>query len=102
MEAKQIDVNALPLRNSGAVPAVYCNNAETLIGPWDIRLVFSEVLGCGANADVEKELRANVVMSPAHARALAKALETALSQFEQVYGQIKMPEQPKAVTENTQ
>jgi hypothetical protein len=87
---KQIDIASLPIVGTDAVPSVYCNNAEINFAPWDVRLIFTEVVSLGATP--EKVLRADVVMSPPHAKALAAALTVTLQEYEKIYGEIKIPE----------
>jgi hypothetical protein len=87
-----IDINSLPLTNPDSIAPVYCNNANIALAPWDVRIVFSEIIVAGNAEDMSQALRANVAMNPAHAKALAGALSTALSEYEKLYGQIKMPE----------
>lgn len=95
-----VDVSALPLKGGDRVSSAYANNADIAISPWDIRIVFTELVGnIGEPEPLSKELRANIVMAPAHAKALVAALLTGVRQYEQVYGDIKMPEGRGAKTE---
>lgn len=96
-----IDINSLPLTDTESVVPVYCNNANIAIAPWDIRIIFSEIITAGKPEDTVNALRANVAMNPAHAKALAGSLGVAVAQYEKQFGQIKMPEmapQPPAKT----
>lgn len=87
-----LDVNALPLENPNSVQPVYCNNANASIAPWDVRLIFSEVVITSKPGDAKHVLRAHVVMNPAHAKALAGALAQTVQAYEKQFGAIKMPE----------
>lgn len=90
----QIDVNSLPVSNPGSISSTYCNNANLAVTPWDIRLIFNEVIVGIQPGDASSVLKASLVMNPAHAKALIGALSAAIAQYEQLYGQIKMPEVP--------
>jgi hypothetical protein len=85
-----IDLNSIPWSNPDSVSSVYCNNASIAIAPWDIRLLFGEVIPAG-NADTTILLRANVAMHPGHAKALIVALRSAIEAYESQFGQIVMP-----------
>jgi hypothetical protein len=87
-----VDINSLPLTNPDSVPSVYCNNANIAIAPWDIRLIFSEIVIAGNTEKPAQVLRANIAMNPAHAKALAAALTAAVAGYETQFGQIKMPD----------
>ena len=68
---------------------VYVNNTEIGFTPWDIRLTLSEILG-GDRAGIHVEKLGMLVMSPLHAKALLKALDTALSKYEGRFGKIEL------------
>lgn len=95
-ERKTLDLAKIPLEGAETALYVYTNNAEVLIAPWDIRLAFTEVVSNGTGSDIRKVLRANVTMSPGHAKALAGALALGLKQYEEVFGAIKMPTKTEA------
>jgi hypothetical protein len=86
-----IDLNAIPWGNPDSVPSVYCNNASIGIAPWDIRILFAEIITTGSAGDSAVLLRANIAMNPAHAKALAGALASAVTAYEDQFGQINMP-----------
>lgn len=90
-QRETIDLTKIPMEGDAAAVHVYVNNAEALIAPWDIRIVFSEVTGNGSGEKLRKILRANVVMAPSHAKALAAAMALAVKQYEGVFGEIRMP-----------
>jgi hypothetical protein len=87
-----LDINTLPLTNPDSVPSVYCNNANIAIAPWDIRLIFSEIVIAGNTEKPVHVLRASIAMNPAHAKALAVSLSAAVAAYETQFGQIMMPE----------
>ncbi len=85
-----VDLNTIPWTDPDSVPSVYCNNASIAIAPWDIRLLFAEVITAGS-AETAILLRANVAMHPGHAKALIGALASAIEAYENQFGQIVMP-----------
>jgi hypothetical protein len=86
-----LDVTNLPVVNPDSVKPVYCNNATTTIAPWDVRLIFSEVVTTGQPGVANHELRASVSMNPGHAKALIDALRQTIEAYEKNYGEIKLP-----------
>lgn len=88
MENKQI-----PISNSNSLRSEYANNVDIGLSPWDIRLTFTE-LAQNSDGTVSRELKGNIVMSPAHARAMHGALTITLSQYEEVFGKIQQPNTP--------
>ena len=89
------DLLALPIQGGDLGHAVYANNVDLATSPWDVRLVFTELVGSGTPTKIEKFLRAHVVMTPSHAKALIQALSNTLLEHEKAYGTIKMPEPPQ-------
>lgn len=86
-----LDVNSIPLVNVDNVQSVYSNNANAAVAPWDVRLIFSEVVTTSRPGEVIHALRANVVMHPAHAKALVGVLAKAIEAYEKQFGEIMMP-----------
>ena len=86
-----LDVNALPVADTDHIHPVYSNNAILAITPWDIRLIFTEIITSGKPGEIINELRASVAMSPAHAKAMATAMAQTIEAYEKVYGEIKLP-----------
>src|ERR1043165_4441009 len=71
---------------------IYSNNAEFGTSIWDIRVSFAEVIG---NPEDEPntllvEQRAEVVMSPTHAKVFAQMMVNSIKQYEAQYGEIKI------------
>ena len=91
-----VDVGSLPLENPRGVESVYCNNVGMAGTPWDIRFLFTEIVVQGPTA--HSELRASVVMSPAHAKAFAISVTKQLAEHEKAYGAIALPVMPPAPT----
>jgi hypothetical protein len=92
MDALKItDLTAVPWTNPNDVPSVYCNNASVAIAPWDIRILFSEILTTSNAGELAIVLRANVTMNPAHAKALAGALASSVEAYEENFGKITVP-----------
>jgi hypothetical protein len=90
-EPQVIDINALQLQNPDNVRPVYSNNATLAIGPWDIRIIFSEVVASNLTGQVSNELRAHITMNPGHAKALISALTQTIEAYEQQFGKINLP-----------
>jgi hypothetical protein len=97
-EPFQLDVNSLPLTNADSIEPVYSNNVSLAIAPWDIRLIFSEVVVGSKPGEAVNELRANIAMNPGHTKVLASALVQVISAYERQYGEIKMPGVPQGIT----
>lgn len=74
------------------VVSAYCNNANLAITNWDIRLLFSEIVATGEGS-IHPILRANVVMTPAHAKAFSVVLSKVMHDWEKQYGEIVMPKE---------
>jgi hypothetical protein len=79
----------------------YTNNAQIEANPWDLKLVFGEiektemVPGGEGAPKIYVEDKARIVMSPQHAKALMKALQENLAQYEAQMGPIPEPSQSK-------
>lgn len=86
----EVKIADLRVENPDNVRTVYTNNANVHATPWDIRLLFSEIIPT-PDGGARLERRAEVVMAPAHAKALVQALQTTISQFEQANGEIPWP-----------
>jgi hypothetical protein len=66
-------------------------------GPWDMRFAFSEI-SQDSKGEPAHDLKANVVMTPAHARAFVGTLSAALKKYEEQFGEIIQPK-PNAPAE---
>lgn len=95
METKTVNVAELKIENPEGVKSVYVNNAGLMYTPWDIRLMFSEVVPNLAGADPSIFLRAQLVMHPGHAKALIGSLNQVVKLFEEQYGELKLGEAEK-------
>ena len=70
------------------IAAVYVNSAQVLVGPWDLTIVFGQVIGRrGDNLLVDE--KASVVMSLHHAKALVDVLSKNLAEYEKRAGEVK-------------
>ena len=49
----------------------------------------------GKKPKLIKDVVAEVILTPIHAKALLKALEDNIGKYEKAFGEIKLPEQPK-------
>jgi hypothetical protein len=86
----QVNVGELPVSNPDNVRSVYANNVGLTVTPWDLRLLFSEIV-VNEQGKPSVQLRANVVLTPAHAKALSDALVRNVKEFEKLYGEITVP-----------
>ncbi|MGA2350492.1 MAG: DUF3467 domain-containing protein [Terracidiphilus sp.] len=90
-----IDLKETPAVNPNNVQSVYTNTVTVMNGQFDIRLLFNEIVSEGMGRPVESVLRANVTMTPAHAKAFVEALSNALEQYPNTFGEIPWP--PKKI-----
>jgi len=93
--AQLIALKDIPVVNPNNVQSVYSNSISVMNGQFDIRILFNEIVSEGTGKPVESILRANVTMTPAHAKAFVSALGTALEQYPSVFGEIPWP--PKKI-----
>lgn len=93
-----VNLEALELLNPNSVGPVYANNANLAIAPWDVRFIFSEIVTTSKPGEVANELKAHVVMTPAHAKAMINALVQTINAYEKQFGEIKMPDMPRAAS----
>jgi hypothetical protein len=86
-------------RKGDSYVTFYANNAQIEANPWDLKLIFGEVekteMAPEGVAKIYVEDKARIVMSPQHAKALMKALQENLAQYEAQMGLIPEPSQPK-------
>lgn len=87
----QLQMQDIPAVNPNNVQSVYSNGVAIMNGQFDIRLLFSEVVSAGMGQPVQSVLRASVVLTPAHAKALSEALENALKKYPSAFGKIPWP-----------
>ena len=71
----------------GALEAIYANFAMITHSPSEIVVDFARILPNVPKAKVY----ARIIMTPAHAKMLHRALEDNLKKFESAHGQIKLP-----------
>jgi len=75
--------------DSPAKFAVYCSATEILLSGWDVRINLMEsVPPVAGQATIL--VHGSVVMSPIHAKALAQGLATAVSQYEEKFGELDL------------
>ena len=67
----------------------YSNNVEIGFSAWDMRLVFSEIVGAKDNKVIAEE-HARVVMSLQHAKVFAVTLAQQIEQLERRFGEIQL------------
>jgi uncharacterized protein involved in high-affinity Fe2+ transport len=95
LPAQTIELKEIPIVNPNNVQSVYTNAVTVMNGQFDIRLLFNEIVMEGIGKPVESILRANVTMTPAHAKAFVEALANALEQYPDTFGEIPWP--PKKI-----
>jgi len=93
---EQIDVSKQKVENPLNVTPLYANSSYSVATDWDIRVVFLEVIPTPPSG-ARVEMRGNIVMTPAQAKALAAALQGTITQFEARHGTIQWP--PKSPTQ---
>jgi hypothetical protein len=87
----QIQVQDIPVVNPNNVQSVYSNAVSIMNGQFDVRLIFNEIVGEGIGKPVQSILRANVTLTPAHAKAMSEALANAMEQYPKAFGEIPWP-----------
>ena len=75
LEAKITDIEVI---NPNGIKPTFANNSTLLAGPNEIRIVFGEIFVEYQNATPKQEIRAHIVLTIAHAEALANSLATAV------------------------
>jgi|GEM_PF-6511118 len=88
---REINVITAPMQNPDGIRPTYTNNAACMITPHEFRIIFSELVVSSPSDLPEVQLRANVAMAPTQFKALAKAVQTTLEQFEKQFGEISWP-----------
>lgn len=86
-DKKTVRVEDLKVVDVDGVRPRYCNFAGVNMTNWDIRMLFSEIVVYGDRAQVEP--RANIVMTPAHAKAFLGVLARTIERWEKDNGEIK-------------
>ncbi len=70
--------------------STYANSVNLMVSPWDIRLIFGELMDTGDKRGARIENRASVVMSPQHAKAFSIILARHLEKYEAEHGAITL------------
>ena len=87
---QQFDISKQKVENPLNLTPQYANFSYAVATDWDIRVVFMEIIP-QAPSGIQIELRGNIVMTPAQAKALVTALQTTISQYEARQGTIQWP-----------
>ncbi len=69
------------------LPATYANFAIISHSPWEIFLDFAQILPNVPKARV----RTRIVLTPANAKMLLRALEENIARYEETHGEIRLP-----------
>jgi hypothetical protein len=98
---KNFDLSKITPKNSDNVHSVYANSVQIIPTNWDFRFLLSEITVEPPDS-LSVELRANIVMTPAHAKSLLYLLGAHMQEYEKQNGEIKIqwpPTQPSAVSQ---
>ncbi|MGO9991331.1 MAG: DUF3467 domain-containing protein [Steroidobacteraceae bacterium] len=66
---------------------VYCNAVRSGVSPWDIRMIFSEVIETADHSQAVQD-KTTVIMSPQQAKAALHVLQTSIQSYELIFGPI--------------
>jgi hypothetical protein len=67
---------------------IYTNAIRAGVLPWDIRLMFGEVIQAPDQSQYIEE-KVTVIMSPAQAKSALRILESTIKNYEAMFGEIK-------------
>ena len=87
----EYDINKLEMVRSPAFTSIYSNNARLGITPWDVSMSFSLVEEDEASKVPVIVTQGTVRMSPQHFKAFAVAAANTMAQYEDKFGEIKLP-----------
>jgi len=79
---------SIEFRKTADHAEIYCNSAHTSVTAWDFAISLGTIDRSGSGVVFD---RATVIMSPAHAKALAGILATDVAAYEANFGKIPMP-----------
>jgi len=77
------------------LPATYSNFAILTHSAWEVFLDFAQILPNLPKARV----RARIVLTPANAKMLLKALEENIARYEEQFGEIPLPPRPPSLAD---
>jgi hypothetical protein len=86
--ASSIDQIKAPLFRS-----LYANNTMIAMSTFDFSLIFGEITG-SIEGRLQIEQHTKIIMSPLHAKVLAKIFADNVDAYEKQFGEIKVPGQP--------
>jgi hypothetical protein len=85
----QISNRKITLDDPSDSPSYYANNVHLNVSLFDFRFVFGEILTATVD-ELRVRSRCSVVMSPQHAKMLAKVLSDNVKDYEQRHGEISL------------
>lgn len=94
-EPKEPAPRRLNLEVPADLAATYANFAVISHSPWEVFLDFAQILPNMPKARVQTRL----VLTPANAKMLLKALQENISRFESQHGEIKLPPRPATLAD---
>lgn len=83
-----INANELTRFRSPDFLTLYVNQVQMATTPWDIQLVFASLQVTGSTQAVLEE-KAALIMSPIHAKTMARILTTQVQAYEEQFGMIQ-------------
>lgn len=91
---QEINLQTASIENPLGITPLNANNASVLLGTYDVRIVFSELVAESPGTPPRVEMRANLAMAPLFLKSLQVAIEQTLKIYEGMNGEIKWPPQP--------
>lgn len=89
-ETQELNSSDLVVDRPDDVPRFYSNHVISSISPWDIEILFGDLHKTYDNQKAFFSAKAlvSVMLSPQHAKAVAKLLTAQIARYEKVYGAI--------------
>jgi hypothetical protein len=88
-DAQQFNVAEMEHKRSQNFSFVYANNAAFSLNFYDLQITFGQIVATGPKAMHIEDL-VSVSMSIEHAKALAKALNDVVGQYEKLHGSVRV------------
>ena len=85
----------LPIEVPADLKATYANFSFITLSSWEVFIDFVQVVPNVPKARVQDR----VVLSPAGAKMLMRALQTGIERFESQHGEIKLPPRPQSLAD---
>lgn len=95
-DKEQIELNPSDVRRASDFVSLYINNTRFGYTNWDIQMICGRVTATTDTTQNPVEEIAVIAMSPQHAKAVLKALESNIKIYEDEHGEIKMSEEKQS------